>query len=314
MRLTRQAALAIALVCGLGAAVLAWIWIAKQSPKPPAEQAPETVQIPVPIRTIPAQMNLQPEMFRLVTLARSKVSGGVITDPTALTGQVSLAELPEGQPVKAANIAVRSQKLGLSYTLAPGTRLIAVSLDIIGTVADWVQPGNYVDVLASFQKNGNYVVRTVVQDVRVLAVGTETSVTPPAAQEAPADGSAPKKTETPRAKEVPVTLAVSPTQAQLIMTADVAGDLRLSLRAMGDHSLVPLPPANSWSLIGSIPKENAGAATPATPPQPQPQPQPYYGPQGPQNWGGPPTVSPQAPRPPSVEVIRGGQREIVTPQ
>jgi Flp pilus assembly protein CpaB len=165
------------------------------------------------------------------------------------------------------------------------------------------------------------VVRTVVQDVLVLAAGTSTS--PP--QQGAADPAAPAEAGQPtnvppKRPDIPFTLAVTPEQSQLILTADIAGDLRLALRPMGDHGIMPLPAANSWSLVGPIPKENAGgggqsapaaAAPPAVKAQPAPQAPP--GPQGPQQWGAKPTApAPPGPKRPSVEVIRGTQREIVT--
>jgi hypothetical protein len=86
---------------------------------------------------------------------------------------------------------------------------------------------------------------------------------------------------------------------------------------MGDKSVVPLAPANSWSLIGQMPgtTPTGGAAPAAAPPAPPaPPPSPFYGPPGPMKYGGQPTTPPlPRPRQPSVEVIRGGQREIVTP-
>jgi hypothetical protein len=95
------------------------------------------------------------------------------------------------------------------------------------------------------------------------------------------------------------------------------GQLRLTLRGMGDHEIVPLPAANSWTLIGAIPKDaNAGgapapsatAATPQPAPQPAPRPAPQVAAPAPAY-----PVAPAGPRKPSVEIIRGGQREIVTP-
>jgi pilus assembly protein CpaB len=318
MRLTRQAALAIALVCGLLAAILLWVYISRQSK--PVAKTPEAIEVPVPIKTIPAQVDLQPAMFKKASFERAKLPANSVTTDQAFSGRVSLVELVQDEPVRAEQIAIRSKQLGLAYSMRDGQRAMSVALDVVGAVADFVQPGNRVDVLVSFQREGRVVVRTIVQDVLVLAAGLSTSATFPtqASAGAAADKTAPDKTANAKRPDIPFTLAVTPNQAQVILTADVAGDLRLLLRPMGDAAVVPLPTSNSWSLIGPLPSNTpAGSQTgaPAAPAPPAPAVAPgYYGPQGSQAWGGAPTQPPPpTPRRPSVEVIRGGQREIVTP-
>jgi pilus assembly protein CpaB len=318
MRVTRQAALAIALICGLLAAVLAYVWIGQQSK--PAEKAPETVQVPVPISKIPTQTDLQPTMFKQVTMERAKVPANAIVSDQAFVGRISLSELAPDQPVLDIQVAQRTKALGLAYGIARGQRAESIALDIVGAVTDFVQPGNRVDVMVSYQKDGKTVIKTVIQDVLVLAQGISTNPAPPAgAAAAPVPGAAPVKTENapPKRPEMPYTLAVTPAQAQIVYLADEAGDLRLTLRGIGDHEILPLPPANSWTMIGPIPKDgnsggasapSATAATPQPTPQAAPRPVPQVAAAAPAY-----PVAPQAPRKPSVEIIRGGQRETVVP-
>jgi pilus assembly protein CpaB len=308
----------MALVSGLLAALFAWYYMGQQ--RPPKEKAPEEISIPVPIRTLPPQVDLRPEMFRTIKMAKEQVPAGVLTAVASVQGRVSLTELVKDQPVRLNQIAVRSKSLGLAYAVPEGLRGMTLLLDIEGTAGDFVKPGNRVDVVAAYQSEGHIVVRTIVQDVQVLAMGTATSIEPPketaettGTEQAPA-----------RRQETPVTLAVTPNQAQDILTSDMAGNLRLLLRAMGDRTVTTLPVSNSWTLIGKVPSKEGGGgggqsngggpSVSAATPQPAP---PSYYPgttSGPQNWGAPPTAPPPStPKRPSVEVIRGGQREVVTP-
>lgn len=317
MRLTRQAALAMALVSGLLAALFAWYYMGQQ--RTPKEKAPEEILIPVPLRTLPPQVDLRPEMFRTIKMDKEQVPAGVLTSVTSLQGRVSLTELVKDQPVKLNQIAVRSKSLGLAYAVPDGLRGMTLLLDIEGTTGDFVKPGNRVDVVAAYQSEGYVVVRTIVQDVQVLAMGAATSIELPK-EDAEATGSAQAPA---RRQETPVTLAVTPNQAQDILTSDMAGNLRLLLRAMGDRTVTTLPVSNSWTLIGKVPSKDTGGgqangggpSVSAATPQPQPAPSYYPGTTaGPQNWGAPPTAPPPStPKRPSVEVIRGGQREVVTP-
>ncbi|NPV48528.1 MAG: Flp pilus assembly protein CpaB [Armatimonadetes bacterium] len=312
MRLTRQASLVIALVCGLLAAVGAWIWISQQRAK--TTKAPTTIEVPVPTQVIPAQTELKPNMFRRAAFEPGKLPSDVVTSPEMLQNQVSLIELPPEQPIRQGDIAPKS-RMGLAFAVPRGYRALAVPLDIVGNVGDFVKPGNRVDVLASFERDKEVVVRTVVQDVQVLSVNQDTAR---AEGEKAAEGSAEGEKTTARqggrAATTPVTLALTPAQAQVVLASEMAGKLRLALRATGDVGVAALPPANSWSLTGPWPKAEKAAAEGEKAPAPQQAPVVVNtAPTGPTTWGGPP-VPPQKPRRPSVEVIRGGQREVVTPE
>lgn len=315
MRLTRQAALAIALIAGLLAALLAWTFIGQQNkPKP---KAVEMVQIPVPVRTIPPGAELSVAMFKLAQQQKDQLAANVVTDPGMLQGRIAVLELPEGQPVRAEQVQERSARLGMAYALNPGLRGMAVSLDVIGTVGDFIKPLDHVDVLTAFKQENQVVVRTLVQDVVVLAIGQTVTAAPPASSATEETSETKKEAAPPRKAETPVTLALTPAQSQIILTADQAGDLRLTLRGKDDGSVVPLPPANSWTMVGPIPKSQASGTTGA-PSASAATPQPATASAAPATIQ--PAVAqagatqPALPKQPYVEVIRGTTSEIVVPK
>jgi pilus assembly protein CpaB len=324
MRLTRQAALAIALVAGLLAALLAWVFIGQGAkPKPKVQ---ETVQIPVPAETIPAGTELQATMFLLSEQPKEQLTTNIVTDAKQLEGLIAVLELPKGQPVRAEQVQQRSARLGMAYALNPGLRGMAVSLDVIGTVGDFIKPLDHVDVLTSFTDDKQVVVRTLVQDVVVLAIGQTIAAPPPAAASAEQTSETKTEAAAPRKTATPVTLALTPAQAQIVLTADKAGELRLTLRARKDDAIVALPATNSWTMVGAVPKSsNSGSgegpsATTATPaPTTAPAPTAPAAPaDAPAATGAPQAGAatpsgPQRPRKPYVEVIRGNQSEIVVP-
>jgi Flp pilus assembly protein CpaB len=290
----------------------AYFWFSRQATKKPVVAT--TVEIPVPIRAIPARTELGPALFQKTAFPRDQLPSDVVTDAATVQGRVSLVELPQGQPVKTGDTAPKSS-MGLAFGVKRGYRAMAVPLDLVGNVGDFVKPGNRVDVLVAFVRGQQAVVRTVAQDVEVLTVNRETG------SEAPAEAggtSADAKKQgspqggTPRGQTTPVTLALTPAQAQVVLASDVVGKIRLVLRATGDSGVVLLPPANSWSLIGPMPKENAGAEQ-QTAQQPTQQPVVVNTGTPPATAYGAPPAAPRAPRRPSVEVIRGGQRELVVP-
>jgi len=325
MRLTRQAALAIALIAGLLAALLAWMFIGKQNkPKP---KAPEMVQIPVPIRPIPAGTELQTTMFELAQQQKDQLTANIVTDAQTLVGRIAVTELPEKQPIRIELVQERSARLGMAYALNPGLRGMAVSLDVVGTVGDFVKPLDRVDVLTSFKQDSQVVVRTLVQDVVVLAIGQTVTAPPPSGTQAEETSETKKEAPPPRKTETPVTLALTPAQAQVVLTADQAGDLRLTLRARNDNSVVALPVANSWTMVGTVPKAqgaggpqqgppSATAATPGGSAQPAGGPPPVQV-GGTAEAGGAHGATAGAgsklPKKPFVEVIRGNNSEYVVP-
>jgi Flp pilus assembly protein CpaB len=180
MRLTRQAALAIALIAGLLAALLAWVLIGQGGGKP-KPKVQEMIQIPVPINTIAAGTELQAGMFEVTEQAKELLPTNVVADAQAMAGYIAVLELPEGQPVRVEQVQERSAKLGMAYALNPGLRGMAVSLDVIGAVGDFIKPLDHVDVLTSFRREDKVVVRTLIQDVVVLALGQTIVAETPAA-------------------------------------------------------------------------------------------------------------------------------------
>ncbi|MBU0610435.1 MAG: hypothetical protein KKI08_21310, partial [Armatimonadetes bacterium] len=113
--------------------------------------------------------------------------------------------------------------------------------------------------------------------------------------------------------------------AQIILTADQAGELRLTLRAKNDGVVVPLPTSTSWSMVGTLPGGGPGGGTEGPPaseagaPQsaeaqaPETGARPQVAGNG-QPAGAPQATGPKLPKQPYVEVIRGNATEIVVPQ
>ncbi len=321
MRLTREAALAIALIAGLLAAILAWTMFSKQRAGAPKE-APQTVLVAVPQQTVPVGAELRADMFQKKALEATQVPTNAIQDPQILEGLIAVTELPAGQPVRPEQVRKRSAQLGMAYALNEGLRAMAVSLDVVGTVADFIKPMDHVDILMVYRDNGHVVTRTLVQDVVVLAVGQTVTPPAPAETEEGAPEGAGAKAEQPRRAQTPVTLALTPQQAQLVLAADEAGDLRLTLRARNDRSIVPLSEVKSWTLVPPPPKQQPGQPAAQAPPAAG-QAKPAAA-QAPAAAGEPKAreTATQAPAPPEaklpreayVEVIRGSAREIVVPE
>lgn len=315
MRLSRQAALAVALTLGLAAVILGYFYLRGQKPPP---KKPERAQLPVPIQDIPADSDLALDMFEPVTFEPDEIPRDAVRDANELVGHIALEPLPEGEPVIRAKIARRSAALALAYAIPEGLRAVTIAVDTVAGVAHFIKPGDYVDYLTIFNgSEGEALCQTVLQNVQVLAIDRQTK------RESGDNGNGDGNGPTPRGPEggTHVTLAVSPHQAQLVALSDTRGEVRLSLRRTGDHEVVSLKSAQSWTLIGTFPEKEAA-------PQAGPGQQPTQPPTWADMWGGAPVQPPQPPtaeeeagirRPTEpaarggIEVIRGSSREYVNP-
>lgn len=172
--------------------------------------------------------------------------------PEQLVGAVLRAPLKQGQFVDTTAIVPIGDSAFLSAVLKPGLRAIAVPIDRISGSSGLIQPGNYVDVILARQPASTYdkstvVAKTMVSNVRVIAINQKTENLSPSLSHASA------KAEPPAAEgnldRGTATLEVSPRQAELLATMRNAGDLSLSLRSLisqdGDdlNSYVDVRPA-----------------------------------------------------------------------
>jgi pilus assembly protein CpaB len=186
----------------------------------------------------------------------------------------------------------------LAAILKPGMRAISVAVDAVSGNAGLIQPGDYVDLLLTQQLDHDNVSRdmsvtseTVVQRVRVLAVGSDFQRPKNVAPQLETRSSSDART---------VTLEVTAHRAEVIAVAAKLGSLSLALRSFARDSI---PVAASEDAIEEAPPpvyagEISRAARPARVPDAStPQPSAHM-----------PAV-PAAPAPsPEVRVFRGSDK------
>ena len=319
MRLPRRTAVALAMLLGLLAVAVAYVFLSGQREKVPA--VPETLELPVPIADIPARTDLRTDMFEQKSFETKKVPKGTISTAESLHGRLSLKTLKQGEVVAANAVTMRSTSLALAYGIPEHYRAITVPVTDVSGVANFIKPGDHIDLLAIFTADSGAVsvVKTVLQDIEVLAVNAVT--TPPEVK--PEDGA--QEEAQPRSRRGEegrtVTIAVTPRDAQIVALSHHTGEIRMILRRTGAALIETLERSQSWTLIGNFPEgagrpAEAGSGAPDRAEREQP-------PSWAEMWGAPEPAGPSAPpavgapaakpKEPSVEVIRGLSREYVTP-
>ena len=243
--------LAVALLAGLGAVMLAFRWLSTQSSSNVSRVAVAAVEISLGQR-------IAPEMVKMVDWPSGSVPEGSIGDPGKLDGRVARTGLQRGEPILEAKLAPKGTQGGLSAVIGEGRRAITVRVnDVIG-VAGFALPGNYVDIIVNTHRDregganrDQAISKIVLEKIMVLAV----------AQEVSRDETKPRVVNA-------VTLEVTPEQAEKIDLARSVGTLSLVLRNQIDPSDVKTAGVTKETLLKSEAQEvAANAAQPAPEPK-----------------------------------------------
>ena len=172
-------------------------------------------------------------------------------------GRAALTPLVPGELVLDQELAKREAGEGLPVTIPAGMRAVSVGVDDVVAVAGFVTPGTIVDVLVTGMGAEGPVTRTILEHVRVLAVGQELQPGGTKPQTAPV-----------------VTLLVNPDDAEKVTLAAAEGKIRLALRNTVDLADVhPAAAYGSSMFVGALAPGTARAsrvlaAKPAPPPPP----------------------------------------------
>jgi pilus assembly protein CpaB len=198
------------------------------------------------------------------------VDPDALAAPSLAVGSIARVSIPTGSIVSSSKIA-KLLDVGLTLRIHSGMRAISIPIDRVKGVANLIQPGDHIDVIALTRAEPGRAPRalTILRNKVVLAMGSmyETTAATPA----------------PDAQMATATLEVSPSEAALLALADVNTTLRLALRTPKELGR----PQPIDRLVLSAPPISAGAR-PAGPDQKK-------------------SVAPAAPRPRSnaVTVIDG---------
>ncbi len=199
---------------GLGAVFFAKQWMDRQTQ--PQVEVEVVEREPVVIATQEIKMGTVVTASVLTTklLEKSWRSEEQYTDVNDLIGQVVENTIFPGEIISVNRVTTPGEGATLAALIPENKRAVTIRVnDVIG-VAGFLLPGNKVDVLNTVKSNQNYVdTKTVLKDIKVLAVD----------QTAKADENKPIIVRA-------VTLEVSPTDAEKLLSARSRGEIQLTLR------------------------------------------------------------------------------------
>jgi pilus assembly protein CpaB len=255
---TRLALLALALIAGGVAAYFAStidqapvvaptpqvVEVAAPPPPPPAPLP----QILVATKAIALGQRLSATVVEWKSWPADAMRADFITHdakPAAIdemTGAIARFEFFPGEPIRTAKLAAPGDGY-LSAVLAPGELGVSIPVQPDIAAGGFIQPNDHVDVLLTQPVSGRQVAKTLLTNVRVLAIAQRLGdVTPAPAEEGnkeqkPEDADAAAATAPENFNQgVIATLVLDSQQAEVITSARNAGTLTLVLRSITDFN------------------------------------------------------------------------------
>ncbi|MCX7842957.1 MAG: Flp pilus assembly protein CpaB [Clostridia bacterium] len=217
----------ISLIMAILTAFLVYAYIKKATAKP---EVVEYINTYAAARTLPPKHKITDGDIKIIKVTREYLNPKAVLNKADIIGRRLKDSVIEGEQILVDRLADES-KATLAYRIPEGKRAVSINVTEQTEVADHIRPGDYVDVIASFDKeeiedvNGKMVfpriTRTIIQNAAILALGQD-QVIPDEKQ-----------------KELPktVTLAVNAQEAERLVYASEFGTIRLALRNAGDDKV-----------------------------------------------------------------------------
>src|SRR5262249_6771979 len=130
---------------------------------------------------LPAAQPITPDDVDIMNWPEKHVPEGVVSDPKLLFAGgkplIPTTGILEGEPIVPSRLANQQQGTYLAALVRDGYRAVAVKVDDSVARSGLVYPGAHVDVVATVNvENHGWISRVGVQNVRVLAVESDTDV------------------------------------------------------------------------------------------------------------------------------------------
>jgi pilus assembly protein CpaB len=218
---------------GLGGALLVAFmasgYVYRQLQQAGAGQAARQVQVVVAGGALKLGQRLTADDLTLLEWPVGRQPPGSFARLEDCVGRALIVPLVQDEVVLDQELAKREAGAGLPVSIPEGMRAMSVGVDDVVAVAGFVTPGTTVDVLVTGIGPAGPVTRTILEHLRVLAVGQELQTENGKPQTAPV-----------------VTLLVSPEDGEKLTLASAEGKIHLALR-----NTVDVTDANPGPVYGS---------------------------------------------------------------
>jgi pilus assembly protein CpaB len=215
--------LALAVAIGLGAMVLTRQMLSART----GNNGEATREVVVAARDFKEEELLKPDMVKVIRMANSAVPPSAFASFKDLEDRWVRTTMLEGDVLVEKKLGPKGTPPGLVANIPQGMRAFAIDVTEQSGVSGFILPGHHVDVVRHDGNEKNeFHAETVLQNVLVLAAGQVFM-----------------RAEERAVQSRTVTLAVKPSEVDILVVARARGTLSLALRGANDHDVVARAPA-----------------------------------------------------------------------
>lgn len=204
--------LTLSVLFAVGAAFYANSWLKQQMPGQNAVAA-EGQPVVYAAMDIPYGQPIERRHLKIQLLPSEVVPANSIADPAKVEGMVATQDVLAGDVIRLERLSDHKEGATLAALIDPEKRAFTVRVNDVVGVAGFLLPGNHVDIIATKNEGKSVKARTVLKDIKVLAVD----------QKARTDKNDPIVVRA-------VTLELTPKESEVLAKARDEGRIQLTLR------------------------------------------------------------------------------------
>ncbi|MBB3113825.1 pilus assembly protein CpaB [Paenibacillus phyllosphaerae] len=209
--------LAAALIMGLATTALFFTYMRDLDQK--AASVKETVRVLAAKQAIAENTKLTGAMLELVDVPATAINATALREAGLAAGKITAARLVPGEVLLPHHLKDQQEEaLFVSKKIREGYRAAAVGVNLVQSVSNLIEPGDYVDVVYTAEDKATKKMTStmILENVRVLAIGRRMIEA---------------LTDTPYVEYATVTLEVKPADGVKLIRSDEEGTVSLMLRS-----------------------------------------------------------------------------------
>jgi Flp pilus assembly protein CpaB len=217
------------------------------------QQAVKTYKMVEAVANLAPGQPITQDMITLVT-TDERPPIGTLTMISQALGKLVKAPIIKGEPLDSSRLL----DTGGYILVKDGMRAVTISVSLIGVINGALVPGSHVDVLTSIpmvdkedKDSKTMVTKTLLQNVPIASIGSNAS----ASGRPPTDGT------------IPVTVIVTPQEAQKLVLANSLGSFSLTLRNFSDTRGLHIPTEDLTGVLTGF--ESSAVSVKKMPPAPK---------------------------------------------
>ena len=212
----------VALILSLVTTLLIYKYLSGISEKANKPGMPVVVaKVDIPPRTV-----VTADMVQLVNIPPEYIQPGAMNELAKVVGVTTREQIVASEQITARRLGIEAKPVGFSGLIPHDKRAITITVNEVIGVGGFIKPGDYVDIVATYDKGdtGAHTSKLLLQNVLVLAVDhdTESGVFDNKSKE--------KDSRDQSNKTSTITIAVNANEASQIALAEEKGKYKLALR------------------------------------------------------------------------------------